>query len=175
MKTLTTERLILSKWKISDARTLFEYAKNPNVGPAAGWPPHPNLWYSVKLILQVLIPGGVYAIRIRNTGEAIGTISFSEDKFRPGLKCMELGYSMSEAHWGKGYMTEAVKAMIHHGFMDKRLDRISVCTGPENKKSQNVIQKCGFTYEGTLRKAFLVYDGSVRDVMCYSLAKEDYQ
>lgn len=175
MKTLVTERLILSRWKLSDAKSLFEYAKNPNVGPAAGWPPHPNLWYSLRLILQVLIPTGVYAIRDKKTGAAIGTISFSEDKFRPGIRSMELGYSMSEEYWGRGLMTEAVQEMIRHGFEDLRLDRISVCTGPENEKSQNVIRKCGFTYEGTLRKAFLVYDGSVRDVMCYSLAREEYQ
>lgn len=175
MKTLVTDRLILSRWKLSDARSLFEYAKNPNVGPAAGWPPHPNLWYSLRLILQVLIPTGVYAIRDKKTGAAIGTISFSEDKFRPGMRSMELGYSMSEEYWGRGLMTEAVREMIRYGFEELRLDRICVCTGPENEKSQNVIRKCGFTYEGTLRKAFLVYDGSVRDVMCYSLAREEYQ
>lgn len=174
MKTLTTQRLTLSRWKIRDAASLYEYAKNPNVGPAAGWMPHPDKWYSLRLILQVLIPGGVYAIRPKETGRAIGTISFTPDKYRPGMKSMELGYSMSEEYWGRGLMTEAVREMIRHGFEDLRLDVICVCTGPENSKSQNVIRKCGFTYEGTLRKAFHVYDGTVRDVMCYSLMKDEY-
>ena len=174
MKTLTTERLILSPWKLSDAADLFSYAQNPNVGPAAGWAPHRSIFDSVQLIVSVLKPGGVFAIRPKETGRAIGTISLSEDKHRPGLRSMELGYSMSEDYWGQGLMTEAAQAVIKHGFGNLGLDRISITTGPENTKSQNIIRKCGFTYEGTLRQAFLVYDGSVRDVMCYSLTREEY-
>ena len=174
MITLTTERLVLTSWKLSDAADLFSYAKNPNVGPAAGWAPHRSIFDSIQLITTVLKPSGVYAIRPKGTGRAIGTISLSKDMHRPGLRSMELGYSMSEAYWGKGLMTEAVQAMIKHGFDNLGLDRISVTTGPENLKSQNIIKKCGFTYEGTLRQAFLVYDGSVRDVMCYSLTRDEY-
>lgn len=174
MKSLITDRLILSQWKLGDAKDLFSYAQNPNVGPAAGWAPHKTIWESRRLIIEFLKPNGVYAIRPKDTGKAIGTISLSEDKYRPGLRCKELGYSMSEGYWGQGLMTEAAKAVIKHGFEDLRLDMISVTTGPENEKSQNVIRKCGFKYEGTLRRAFLVYDRSVRDVMCYSLTREEY-
>lgn len=174
MKPLETERLLLTGWKISDAPSLFEYAKNPNVGPAAGWRPHSTILDSLWLIVSFLIPGQVRAIRPKENGRAIGTISFSPDKFRPGMRSMELGYSMSEEYWGRGLMTEAAKEMIRYGFEELRLDNICICTGPENKKSQNIIRKCGFTYEGTLRKAFLVYDGTVRDVMCHSLTKAEY-
>ena len=37
---LKTERLVLRKWLEMDAESLFEYAKNPEIGPVAGWPPH---------------------------------------------------------------------------------------------------------------------------------------
>lgn len=174
MKPLITDRLILSAWKLSDAADLFSYAKNPNVGPAAGWAPHRNILESMQLIMKVLKPGGVFAIRPRDTGKAIGTISLSEDKYRPGIRSMELGYSMSEDYWGQGLMTEAAQAVIKHGFSNLGLDRICITTGPENIKSQNIIHKCGFTYEGTLRQAFRVYDGSVRDIMCFSISKEEY-
>ena len=40
---LETERLILRKWKEEDAESLFEYAKDPEIGPAAGWPPHKSV------------------------------------------------------------------------------------------------------------------------------------
>lgn len=40
---IETERLILRKWTQDDAESLFIYAKNPNVGPIAGWPPHKNI------------------------------------------------------------------------------------------------------------------------------------
>lgn len=37
---LETERLVLRHWKESDAKSLYEYAKDPAIGPVAGWPPH---------------------------------------------------------------------------------------------------------------------------------------
>ena len=40
---LETERLILRRWKESDAESLFQYAKDPDVGPIAGWPPHQSV------------------------------------------------------------------------------------------------------------------------------------
>ena len=42
MKTLETDRLILRSWKLSDRDDFYEYAKNPNIGPNAGWEPHGN-------------------------------------------------------------------------------------------------------------------------------------
>lgn len=174
MKTLTTERLRLTSWKLSDVFSLFEYARNPNVGEPAGWPAHENIFDSLKLIINVLIPQRVYCIRPRGTGQAIGTISLRPDKYRPGLRSMELGYSISEKFWGMGLMTEAVREMLRHGFEDMGLEMISVTTGTENEKSQRVIEKCGFTYEGTLRQAFLLWNNNVRDLMCYSITRDEY-
>lgn len=49
-KTLKTERLILRPWSKSDAESLFEYAKDPEVGPIAGWPPHKSKEESLGVI-----------------------------------------------------------------------------------------------------------------------------
>ena len=46
---LETQRLILRKWTEDDADSLFEYAKNPEVGPIAGWPPHKNVEESKEM------------------------------------------------------------------------------------------------------------------------------
>lgn len=174
MRVLETERLILSSWKRRDAVDLYEYAKNPNVGPHAGWKPHEDVRESRLIIRTIFKPGHVWAIRDKETGKAIGTIGFDEDKHRPGIKSREIGYSLSEMYWGKGLMTEAAKEVIRYGFDELKLDMLCITTGPENERSQSVIQKCGFTYEGTLRKAFKIYDGSLRDVLCYSLMREEY-
>lgn len=174
MKTLTTERLCLSRWKVSDTISLYEYASGPNVGPAAGWQPHRSIVDSFLLIIRFLIPQGVYCIRPKGSGKAIGTISLSPDKHRPGLLSMELGYSISEKYWGMGLMTEAVKEMLRHGFEDMGLEMISVTTGPDNVRSQRVIEKSGFTYEGTLRRSFLLWDRTVRDLRCYSMTRDEY-
>lgn len=174
MKQLETERLLLTGWKRKDAGDLFEYAQNPNVGPPAGWKPHENVRESKQIIKRIFLTSQVWAIRDKTTGKAIGTIGFEEDRYRPGIKSRELGYSLSEAYWGKGIMTEAAKEVIRYGFDVLKLEMICICTGPENERSQSVIRKCGFTYEGTLRSAFKIYDGSLRDVLCHSLTREEY-
>lgn len=85
-----------------------------------------------------------------------------------------IGYALSEAYWGKGYATEAVKKVIQYGFEELGLEIISVYHYPHNKRSQRVIEKCGFKYEGTLRKSSVLYDGSIYDDVCYSITKEEY-
>ena len=54
---LETERLVLRPWQESDAESLYEYAKNPEVGPIAGWPPHKNVEDSLGIIKNVLKTG----------------------------------------------------------------------------------------------------------------------
>ena len=174
MRPLKTERLILDRWRFSDVLSLYEYASNPNVGEPAGWPAHRSIMDSLLLILRVLIPQGVRCIRPRGSRKAIGTISFVPDKHRPGVKSMELGYSISEDYWGMGIMTEAVNEMIRYGFEELWLDMICVTTGPDNERSQRVIEKCGFTYEGTLRKAFRLWDDRIRDLRIYSMTRDEY-
>ena len=50
---LETERLILRRWKDSDAENLYQYAKDPEVGPIAGWPPHQSIDESREVIRNV--------------------------------------------------------------------------------------------------------------------------
>ena len=52
---LNTERLMLRKWTEADAESLFEYAKVPDVGPIAGWPPHKNKDESLNVIKMFLM------------------------------------------------------------------------------------------------------------------------
>lgn len=59
---LETKRLILRKWTETNADSLFEYAKNPDVGPIAGWPPHKSVAESLGVIRNVLNGKECYAI-----------------------------------------------------------------------------------------------------------------
>ena len=59
---LQTERLILRKWTEADADSLYEYAKDPAVGPIAGWPPHQSKEESLDVIRNVLNGAECYAI-----------------------------------------------------------------------------------------------------------------
>lgn len=172
--TLETERLILRMWSKKDAAQLFEYAKNPNVGPSAGWKPHASVSESKTIISSVFLANTCWAIVEKETNQVIGSIGLEEDKFRPDVKSKELGYSLSEDEWGKGIMTEAAKRIIIYAFDALKLDVLMIRTGNENLKSQRVIEKCGFVYEGTLRRTYRIYDGTIREVRCYSMLREEY-
>lgn len=174
-QSIETKGLILRPWVEGDAASLFAYAKNPNVGPRAGWKPHKDVEESLEIIRALFIPNKVWAIISKGTGEILGSIGFEEDIRRHNLSSRELGYSLREESWGQGIMTEAAKAIIEYGFTTLGLEIISILTAPSNLRSQGVIRKCGFTYEGTLRKCYKIYDGSYRDSQIYSLLREEWQ
>lgn len=85
-----------------------------------------------------------------------------------------IGYALREESWGKGYMTEVVRHIIQFGFESLCLDLISVGHFEFNDRSRRVIEKCGFRYEGTLRRASSIFDGSVHDALVYSMLREEY-
>lgn len=175
MNTIETERLILRNWSTADAPDLYDYAKNPNVGPHGGWKPHEDLAES-KEIIESLFLGkySCWAIVDKEKQKVIGSIGYEKDEKRPNINCMELGYALAEPYWGKGLMTEAAAAAISYGFETMKLSMITIYRNPVNKRSGRVIEKCGFTYEGTLRNANKIFDGSIRDIACYSMTREEY-
>jgi putative acetyltransferase len=176
MNAIETERLILRTWDIEDVNDLFDYANNPNVGPHAGWKPHESKTESLEIMRTLFINQyECWAIVYKEDGKVIGSIGLEYDKKRPGVNCREMGYAMSEDYWGKGIMTEAAIAVIRYGFEELGLDLVTICRNPANARSGRVIDKCGFTYEGTLRQAQKIYDGGVRDVACYSITKEEFK
>ncbi|MBR6472591.1 MAG: GNAT family N-acetyltransferase [Firmicutes bacterium] len=175
---IETERLLLTPWTNSeeDVAGLFAWASNPNVGPNAGWKPHASLEESRKIIEEMFIPGGeAYAIRLKDTREIIGNISVYEDSARENVASMEVGYALKEECWGHGYMTEACKALMAYAFDKYDLVIMSIRTSEVNARSQRVIEKCGFKYEGTLRRAYHIYTGIDRDSRLYSITREEWE
>ena len=61
-RTFTTDRLLLRPWTEADAEDLYRYAKDPQVGPAAGWPVHTSVENSREIIKNVLLEPGTYAV-----------------------------------------------------------------------------------------------------------------
>lgn len=177
MKDIETKRLLLTPWTLDeeDVSGLFEYAKNPNVGPNAGWKPHENLEESKKIIETLFVPNEVWAIRRKEDGKIIGSIGLEDDRRREDVLSKEMGYSLGEEYWGNGYMTEAAKAVIDYGFSEDNLVVMSICTGPDNKRSQRVIEKCGFKFEGIQRKAYHIYNGTDRDNLLFSIIREEWE
>lgn len=174
---IETERLVLSPWTLSDEDVdgLYAYAKNPNVGPNAGWKPHGSREESRDIIKNMFMASKTWAIREKSTGKVVGSISLETDRRREDVNSMEVGYSLAEESWGKGYMTEACKAVIDYAFETYGLVVLGICTGPDNIRSQRVIEKCGFKFEGRQRKGYHIYDGTDRDNLVFSILREEWE
>lgn len=175
MKPLETKRLLLRPFKPEDAEGLYAYAKNPNVGPHAGWKPHADVEESRQIIRDLFMVNQAWAVVYKDTDTLIGSIALEPDKRRPDVASKELGYSLAEEFWGQGLMTEAAREVIRFGFEEMGLEVIAICTSPTNERSARVIEKCGFHYEGTERCCYKIYDGSMRSSRCYSLLKSEWE
>lgn len=96
--TIDTERLTLRAWTETDAEDLFEYAKNPNVGPHGGWKPHESVEESIEIINSLFLEKyQSWAIVLKETGKVIGSIGYEEDPIRKIERCRELGYALAES------------------------------------------------------------------------------
>lgn len=175
MKELESERLILRSWTLEDLDDFYEYAKNDNVGPNAGWKPHESKEESEKILKSFIKNNEVWAIEYKENKKVIGSIGLHKDEMRMGIKAKMLGYVLSKDYWGKGLMTEAAKEVIKYGFEEEELDLISVRHFRFNDRSKRVIEKCGFKYEGTLRKGRKLFNDEVVDLVLYSMLKEEYR
>jgi len=178
MENIYTERLLLTPWRvcIEDAKGLYDYAKDPDVGPNAGWKPHESVEESLKIIEELFVPEkNTWAIREKESNKIVGSISLLFDRRREDVNSREMGYSLAKDCWGKGYMTEAARALMDYGFEKYNLVVMSICTSPTNKRSQRVIEKCGFKYEGLQRRGYHIYDGSDRDNLMFSILREEWE
>ncbi len=175
MVLLQTERLLLRPFEQSDLEDLFAYARQPEVGPAAGWRPHEDIEETREVLQNFLDNSEEMAIVDLAEGKAIGSIGLTKDERRDNSRAKAMGYALNRHYWGRGYMAEAVKVLLDYGFCTQLLNLVSIYHFPFNAQSRRVIEKCGFVYEGTLRQAKAVYDGRVHDIVCYSMTREEYE
>ena len=172
---LQTERLVLRRWRETDAESLYEYAKDPAVGPIAGWPAHKSLEESQAVIRDVFQGPECYAICELGRDRAIGAVELmlngSTNMTDREDEC-ELGYWLGEAYWGRGIMTQAVRQICEEAFRRFQLLRIDAEPFAGNAASRSVLEKAGFTLEGIMRRS--VYkNGEVLDACMYSLLREE--
>ena len=149
---LETERLILRRFDESDAENVYLYAKDPDVGPIAGWPAHQSLEESREVIRNVFNGKEAYAICLKEDGKAIGAIELKlnghTDMTERDDEC-ELGYWLGKPYWGRGYMPEAAKEVLRHGFEELGMTTIWCGYYDGNSKSKRVQEKVGFVYHHT--------------------------
>ena len=149
---LKTNRLILRRFEESDAENIYEYAKDPDVGPIAGWPPHTSVSESLDVIRNVFSAAECYAVCLKTDEKAIGAIELKlnghTDMTDRDDEC-ELGYWLGKPFWGQGIMPEAAGEMLRHAFEDLGMQKVWCGYYDGNTKSKRVQEKCGFRYQWT--------------------------
>ena len=145
---IQTERLTLRPWRETDAASLFAYASDPDVGPAAGWPPHRSIEESREIIRTVFSAPHTFAVCLAATDEPVGSIGLMPSRCETshqgdGLE-LEVGYWIAKPFWGRGFAPEAVRAMQRYAFETLGCKALWCGYYEGNNKSLRVQQKCGF-------------------------------
>ncbi len=171
---IETERLLLRPWREEDAEACFRYARDPDVGPAAGWEPHPDAEHSRTIIRTILSLPETYAVVLKETEEPVGSVGIMvgpasgmglpEDE-------AELGCWIGKPFWGRGYIPEAIRALIRRCFDELGCSAVWYGFFEGNEKSRRVAEKCGFAYCRTLENTS--WPVGVRTLQCWVLRKTD--
>ena len=149
---MQTSRLILRPWQEDDAQELYKYASDPEVGPKAGWPPHTSVEDSRQIIRQVLSLPETYAVCLKESGEAVGSVGLkmgdATDMTDRADEC-ELGYWIGRPFWGQGLIPEASRELLRHAFEELNMQAVWCGYYDGNTKSRRVQDKLGFVYHHT--------------------------
>lgn len=172
---LETERLILRPWTEDDAEECFKYAADPLVGPACGWPPHKTVEESGEVIRDILMVPETYAIVLKETGLPIGSISFHFHSFLAKEDDeAEMGFWLGVPYWGRGFVPEAAREMLRHGFEDLGLAKVWCGYFDGNFKSERVQRKLGFKHISINEEAPVPQMGETRKGYANCLTREDW-
>ena len=175
---LETGRLILRRWEEADAEELYQYAKDPAVGPIAGWPPHTSVGNSREIIRDVLTAPETYAVVLKETGKPVGSsgIMFGKNGNAPmGEQEAEIGYWIGVPYWGQGLIPEAVRELLRRCFEDLNCTAVWCGYYDGNLKSKRVQEKCGFRYHHTEKDKLCELMGDIRTEHFTYLTKENWE
>ena len=171
---LETERLILRPWKEEDAEECYRYAKDPRVGPIAGWPAHTSVEYSRQVVRDALTAPETYAIVLKETGLPIGSIGLHHDDLAEKEDEAELGYWLGVPYWGQGLVPEAARELLRHAFEELRLARIWCGYFDGNERSKRVQEKLGFRHQWTTEDVPVPKMGETRRGYVSLMTREDW-
>ncbi|MEU4219667.1 GNAT family protein [Actinoplanes sp. NPDC026623] len=172
---ITTDRLVLRRFRPGDAETLAAYRSKPAVAIYQSW----RAPYSVeraRYAIETMAaadpeqPGWFqYAVELASRGTHIGDVGVN---LNDNLRQAEIGYTIAPEHQGHGYATEAVRAVLDHLFR-RGLHKVSAECDARNVASARVLERLGFTREGLLRGHTWI-KGEWTDDLIYGLLEEDY-
>lgn len=167
-------KILIRHFCLNDLFDVYEFCKDPDVGPRAGWKAHQNIEETKSVLINMINSKDSFAIVDKKTNKVIGSIGLYKDNKREDPNCRMIGYVLNRSYWGKGIMKEAVLSLINYVFKNTSIMILSIYHFPNNFQSKRVIEKCGFLYEGNIRRASRLYNGAIVDNISYSLTREEF-
>ncbi len=170
-KTIQTERLVLRAFKESDAEQAFRnWTNDPMVTEYLRWNPHGNVELTKKLCKSweeesKSLTNYQWVIELKENHEVVGSISLYD--INESRRSGELGYCLSHKCWGKGIVPEALAALLKV-FENVGFVRIYATCKVMNTNSVRVLEKCGFEFEGILRKFGVDNQNNLVDAKMFS-------
>lgn len=147
MKTIETDRLIIRPIRSEDKTAVFEYRSDSDTNKYQGWIPKDI--NDVEVFIgntsgQIDEPGSWFQVVVIEKGsrQIIGDLGlhFLKDQSKQAL----IGCTLSKAHHGKGYATEAIRAIIDYLFNELNKNLIIASIDPGNTKSIRLFERLGF-------------------------------
>jgi ribosomal-protein-alanine N-acetyltransferase len=171
IQTIHTERLTLRPLSATDAADLFTLYSHPEAMCDWDTPPHQTVAETQRLIGQKLAnqQGCAWSICLAPHGRAIGLVEYLGNPGVPGM-----GYILHPDYWRQGYMSEAVRAALEYGFTALGLDRVELWINDENRASQRLAEKVGFTRRGRFQQKYHHHSGA-HEKFVYGLYRHEWQ
>ena len=174
---IETKRLILRPWRESDLDDFYEYASVPGVGEMAGWPHHRSVEESRRILASFISGKKTFALELKENRKVVGSLGLEprdEDAgLPPELQGREIGYVLSKDFWGRGLMSEAVKAVIDYCFTVLNFDYLTCGHFNHNDRSRRVVEKSGFQFlKNTITQTVRGVDEAGKLYVMYNPHKE---
>ena len=147
---LHTERLFLRQWRPSDRAPFAALNADPRV--MAYFPAPLARDESDALVTRIEAHFaehgfGLWAVEIPHVTPFAGFIGLAIPRFTAHFTpCVEIGWRLAAAYWGKGYATEGARAVLTFGFETVGLSEIVSFTVPANRRSRRVMERIGMTH-----------------------------
>jgi RimJ/RimL family protein N-acetyltransferase len=173
-----TERLILREMCASDEADIHAYASDPEVARLMVWGPNtPEMtrtFLMQALEAQKQSPRHTLelAIELKSENRMIGGIGMrTKDEAN---RTADIGWVLNRSYWGRGYVSEAARAMLSLGFGRLQLHRVWATCDRRNARSFRVMEKIGMRREGLLLKNKME-KGEWRDYYLYAVLEEEWR
>lgn len=174
---LETPRLVLRKATQDDVQDIFLYASDLQVTRYLRWGPHPNMDSTRSYVDEVLRQydrgeDGPWFIEHKDTRTVIGHIHLMEIESRH--RKAQVGFVLSQDHWNKGMMTEALGKVLEYSFTYLGMNRIEGWCILQNRAGARVMEKNGMPKEGSLRD-YLFQKDRFWDFSVYAMLRRDFE